>query len=341
MSVSGVLSRVLTGTGISGVVAPITANSDWENAIGEVTTQTKAGMTNAYYTTIEGINSVSLVGQTWQPTQVNQSFMVGQIDASVYQVFAPWMINAIDSKRLDMVLANSNAGGSSVEFLKALCKQGVALKLRLMALWGVGANEGILDGASTFDIGNDPSSNTTAVTFDTWWFAQKLNLAIQKVLNATKNTASHISLLTSIEMYNYLVQTPIESVKYISTGSAQTIAEFLKGTVESHGREFYIGYDTTLKNADTTGQKDAILINAPGVRLDNSAELKEASEYKLNSFALNANSVPFNTTMDVGEKYEYQDPTSRGILSGAFEVTATAGVTLRADTAIVSYIQYQ
>lgn len=341
MSVSGVLSRVLTGTGISGVVAPITANSDWENAMGEVTTQTKAGMTNAYYTTIEGINSVAQVGQTWQPVQVNQSFMVGQIDASVYQVFAPWMINATDSKRLDMVLSNSNAGGSSVEFLKALCKQGVALKLRLMALWGIGANEGILDGASTLDIGQDPSSNTTAVTFDTFWFAQKLSLAIQKVLNATKNTASHISLLTSIELYNYLVQTTITSTNYIATGSAVTIADYLKKVVESHGREFHIGYDVTLKNADSTGTKDAVLINAPGIRLDNSAELKEASEYKMNSFALNANSVPFNTTMDVGEKYEYQDPTARGILSGAYEVTATCGVTLRADTAIVSYIQYQ
>lgn len=340
MSVSGVLSRVLTGTGISGVVAPITANSDWENAIGDVTTQTKAGMTNAYYTTIEGINSVALVGQTWQPTQVNQSFMVGQIDASVYQVFAPWMINTTDSKRLDMVLANSNAGGSSVEFLKSLCKQGVGLKLRLMALWGIGANEGILDGASTYDIGNN-GGNTTAVTFDTFWFAQKLSLGIQKVLTATKNTASHISLLTSIDMYNYLVQTTITSTNYISTGSAVTIADYLKKVVESHGREFHIGFDATLKNADSTSTKDAILINAPGVRLDSSAELKEASEYKINSFALNANSVPFNTTMDVGEKYEYQDPTARGIMSGAFEVTATCGVTLRADTALVSYVQYQ
>lgn len=86
---SGVLSRVLTGTGISGVVAPIVANSDWEIVVGDMTTQTEKGDTKAYYTTIQGINSLAQIGQTWQPTQVNQNFMIGQIEASVWNVFAP------------------------------------------------------------------------------------------------------------------------------------------------------------------------------------------------------------------------------------------------------------
>lgn len=337
---SGVLSRVLTGTGISGVVAPITAESDFENAIGEITTQTEKGDTNAYYTTIQGISSLAQVGQTWQPTQINQSFMIGQIDASVWNVFAPWHINDMDVARLDKVLAKSNAGGSSIEFLKALAKQGVALKLRLMALWGMEAGEGILNGATEMDIGNDPSQNQTIVTVDTFWLARKLNLAILKVINATKGTASHISLLTSLEVYNYLTQTTIVSTNYIATGSAVTIADYLKQVVESHGREFKIGYDVTLSNADSSNQKDAIFINAPGIRLKDHSALKNASEYKMNGFALNANSVPFNTTMDVGEKIEEVQPKFNKIFSGSYEVTATSGITLRANTSAIIYYQY-
>lgn len=339
---SGVLSRVLTGTGISGVVAPIVATSDWENAIGEITTQTEMGDTNAYYTTIQGINSMAQVGQTWQPTQANQSFMIGQISSSVYQVFAPWHMDTMSIKRLDKVLARSNAGGSSVEFMKSLCKQGVALKLRLMALWGIGAGEGILSGASISDIGSDPSSNSTAVTFDTWWFTQKLNLLMMQVINATKNTASHISVLTSVEMYNYLTHTTIQSTNYIATGSASTIADYLKSVAEAHGREFRLGFDATLAKADSTNTKDIVFINAPGVRLQNEAELSKAVEYKMNAFSINANSVPFNTTMDVGEKSEKIYPeTPSQILSGNYEVTATCGVTLRANTSIGLYVQYQ
>lgn len=337
---SGVLSRVLTGTGISGVVAPIVADSDYEYAIGEVTTQTEKGDTNAYYTTIQGISSLAQVGQTWQPTQVNQSFMIGQIDASVYQVFAPYSINDMDVARLDKVLAKSNAGGSSIEFLKALAKQGVAQKLRLMALWGMEAGEGILNGATEIVIGQDPSNNETIVSVDTFWLTQKLNLAILKVINATKGSASHISLLTSMEIFNFLSQTTIKTTEYVATGSSVTIADYLKKVVESHGREFKIGYDVTLSNADSTSTKDAIFINAPGIRLKNEAELKNATEYKMNGFAINANSVPFNTTLDVGEKIEEVNPKYNKIFSGSYEVTATCGVTLRANTSAIIYYQY-
>lgn len=338
---SGILSRVLTGTSISGVVAPITANSDWENAIGEITTQTEKGDTKAYYTTIQGINSLAQIGQTWQPTQVNQSFMIGQIEASVWNVFAPYSINDMDLRRLDKVLAKSNAGGSSLEFLKALAKQGVAQKLRLMALWGMEAGEGIINGATQVNIGTDPSSNESIVTVDTFWLTRKLVLAINKVINATKNTASDISLLTSLEIYNYLHNTTIKSTDYIATGSAVSIADYLKQICTSSGRSLDIGFDTTLSKSDTTSTKDAIFINARGLRLKDESDRKKVGEYRMNGFALNANSVNFNTTIDVGEKIEEVNPKFNQIISGSYEVTATCGVTLRADTACVIYYKYQ
>lgn len=338
---SGVLSRVLTGTSISGVVAPIVANSDWEIVVGDITTQTEMGDTNAYYTTIQGINSLAQIGQTWQPTQVNQNFMIGQIEASVWNVFAPWNITFNDQRRLDKVLSKSNAGGSSIEFLKSLAKQGIAQKLRLMALWGMEAGEGILNGATQINIGQDPSSNETIVTVDTFWLTRKLVLAVNKVINATKNTASEIALLTSLEVYNYLNNTTIKSTDYIATGSAVSIADYLKQVCEKHGRKLEIGFDTTLSKSDTTAQKDAIFINARGLRLKDEAERKAVGEYRINGFALNANSVPFNTTMDVGEKIEKVNPEFNNIISGSYEVTATCGVTLRAETACVIYYKYQ
>lgn len=338
---SGILSRVLTGTAVSGVVAPIVANSDWEIVIGDITTQTEKGDTNAYYTTIQGINSLAQIGQTWQPTQVNQSFMIGQIEASVWNVLAPWSINDMDVARLDKVLARSNAGGSSIEFLKELAKQGVAQKLRLMALWGMEAGEGILNGATQINIGEDPQGSQTIVTVDPYWLAQKLVLAINNVINATKNTASDIALLTSLEIYTRLHNTTIESTKYIATGSAVTIADYLKQVCKGSGRNLEIGYDTTLSKCDSTKQKDAIFINARGVRLREEEDRKKVGEYQINGFALNAKSVPFNTTMDVGEKIEEVNPKFNRIFSGSYDVTATCGVTLRADTSCIIYYQYQ
>lgn len=340
--ISGILSRELTSSSAKGVISPITAYTDYENALGAVTQLVEAGDTKHYFTTVEGLSSVAQVSQTWQPTRLNQTFMLGQMEASVYRLTSHYAINDIDRDRINKTLSKSNVGGNAVEWLQVLCKQGIEQKVRVMTLHGIGKGEGILNGASTFVIGNDPQSNSTAVTMNPAFLAKKLMQMIQQVLNQVKNTDSHISFLTSLEIYNLLAYTTIESAQYLSTGSAVSILDYIKKVCEVYGRECKIGYDTTLSKADSTGTKDIILVNAPGVMLEN-AGAGDGVVGKVNAFSQNQENISYNSVIDVGAAGLYSDvnPTYNGLMSGNSYLNCTSGLVLRSGTVIKAELQYQ
>lgn len=340
MSISGILSRELNAVSFKGVVTPFVAVSDYENAIGEITSQASLKNLSAYFTRIDGVNSVAQVGQTWNPTTIDQSFMLGQIKVPIYQINTGWRLDVQTESVIDETLARANAGGNSVMYLNYISTQAVAQKIRLMALFGAKANEGILYGATNYDIGNDPAGASKLTAMQTDFLAMKLSLGIQKLISAVKNTDYYISMLCSQRVYNYLTMTTIDSTKYISTGSAVTIAQYLKNMVREHGKELAIGFDPMFENADTTAQKDLIFINVPKCEKQKGDTNIAGS---VNEFASSVDSIDANTVLDLNIGFDYLK--SKEINAGVTErtacYTASAGITLREESAIKIEIEYQ
>lgn len=334
-----ILSRELNGVGIAGILAPQTADTSYENALGDITKFVTLGDTKAYITTIQGINSIASVGRQWTPTKHNQSFMLGQIDIPVYNLNAYYEADRVTRARVNKTLSKSNAGVSMEQLQDSLCVQGIAMKMRAGVLWGYDAGEGILQGATEFAFGNDGSGGETIVAFKTDVLAQRLVSMVNDVMNATMNTGSHISILLSLRAYNYLSRAQIASTTYLQTGSSVSILDYVKEVVTKSGRECKIGYEPTFQNADSTGTKDIIFVNAPGIE----TKAPNAVSRNLNAVGFDGKQITFNSFVDIGSAGVYKEvnPYDDGKWSGNWYATVTPGATIRANTAQIAYVKYQ
>lgn len=336
-----ILNRELTGVGIAGLLSEFVAPSDYENALGDVTQFVTSRNTSAYLTTLQGISTISSVTRTWNPTRHNQKFMLGQMKIPVYEVNAYYEITTKDRDVTDESLAQANAGQNAMNILNLCCEQALAQRMRVLTLYGAQADEGILDNVGTFTFGNDPASNQTVQTFDTQWFARKIVTMVNQVLTNMKNFPSAISILTSINIYNYMATTFIESNKYISTGSAVTILDYVKQVVESQGREFRIGYDDTFSKRGTTNDKDYFFVNAPGLQNSDGEGISKG----INSVAFNANTFKANTFIDKGakgffEEKNYGGNPVNGVISGNWYGTVTCGVSTRQQAGLLAELKF-
>lgn len=336
-----ILNRELTGVGIAGLLSEFVAPSDYENALGDVTKFVTSRNTSAYLTTLQGISTVSSVTRTWNPTRHNQKFMLGQMKIPVYEVNAYYEITTKDRDVVDESLARANAGQNAMGILKLCCEQALAQRMRVLALYGAQADEGILDNVGTFTFGNDPAGSQTVQSYDTSWFARKIMMMINQVISNMKNSPSAISILTSLEIYNFMATNYIESSKYISTGSAKTILDYVKGAVEEQGREFLIGYDDTFSKRGSDGDKDYFFVNAPGMRNSDGEGVSKG----INSVAFSANSFKANSFIDKGareffEEKNYGGNPVNGVISGNWYGTVTCGVTTRQQSGLLAELKF-
>lgn len=336
--ISGLMNQSVIGTRAAGVVAPIVGSSDWEAVLGDVTNFTKIGGDKHYFTTIPHFNSASQVGKSWMPTRTNQSFLLGQAEADVYNVSSTWSIDPVTQARIDQILANTNAGGSAVGYMQALAKQGIGQRLRMMGLFGLEAGEGIISGAKEVDMGNDPQANQTIKTYNSDWLAKKLASYISEIDSNMLNTSSEIVILTSNRIYNELHYARSATQNTIFDGSVVSIADYLKRVVEGTGRTLKIGKDPILTNSASNGQKDHILILAPGISMEQ-AETDPLNS--VNSFGLEVKNITYNTCMDIGQKVEKIYPETYAGLNGDIMCSATAGVVLRDGVAFAVTAKYQ
>lgn len=336
----GILTREINSQGFKGAIIPVVAHTDYENALGDVTKQCKLGNNKLYITTISGINSIASVGKQWTPVKHNQSFMVGQIEIPVYNLNAHYEYDRVQKAMLDETLNGANAGVSVEDMYNRLCLQGIALKTKAGTLWGFDAGEGILAGATEFTFGNDGSGGDKITTFNLGILVDRIVAMATDVVDATKNTQSHISILFSQQTYNYLATSMIKlSQGYIQSGSTTNALSLIKKRVEELGRECLIGYEPSFANADSTGQKDVIFVNAPGLKM----EQQEGIARDLNSVGMNGSQITFNSFIDIGTAGVYRevDPYHNGLWSGNWYSTQTCGATVRANTAMVAYVAYQ
>lgn len=322
--ISGLMNQSIIATRATGVLAPIVGASDWEEVLGETTNFTKIGGDKHYFTTIPHFNSSSQVGKTWIPTRTNQSFVLGQAEADVYNIASTWSVDPVSRARIDQVLAKTEAGGNTISYMQALARQGVAQRIRMMGLFGLEAGEGIISGSKEIDIGNDPDSNTTIKTFNPDWLGKKLASFISDLDSAMLNTPSEIVILTSNRIYNELHYQRTATQNTIFDGSVVSIADYLYRVVKGTGRELKIGKDPLLENANSTKDKDYILIVAPGI-----TEEASQSGLSVNSFGLDIKQIPYNTCMDVGEKRETTYPETYAGVNGDFLCSVTSGIVLR------------
>lgn len=337
-----ILQRELTGTAIAGILSPQVPLSDYENALGEITQFVTLEDTSAYITTIQGINSIASVGRQWTPTKHNQSFMIGQIKIPVYNLNANFSIDRVQRARINKTLSKSNAGTTIESLYDSLCAQGIAMKVRAGVLWGYDSGEGILANATSFTFGNDGAGGSTIKSFNTAILARRLADMALEVVNATKNTQSLISILTSQRIYNYIAKSQIQSTDYLQLGSSVSVLDYVKQVVEAMGRKCLIGYEPTFANADTTGTKDAIFVNAPGIRTEQGEQVQGVIK-DLNAVGFDGTQIKFNSFVDIGSAgvYKEVDPYANGIYSGNWYASVTCGATIRANTAQLAWVDYQ
>lgn len=336
--ISGLMNQSIIGTRAVGVVAPNIGASDWEELVGDMTNFTKIGGDKHYFTTIPHFNSASQVGKSYIPTRTNQSFALGQLEADVYTLTASWSVDQITQARIDQVLANTGAGGSTIGYMQALARQGISQRLRLMGLFGLESGEGIISGSKSVDLGDDPDGNSTIKKQNPDWLAKQLADFISDIESNMLNTASEIVILTSNEIYNALHYKRSATQNTIFDGSVVSIADYLTRVVEGTGRKLIIGKDPILAKADSTKVKDLIVIVAPGITEESA---KGNPDLNVNSFGLEVKNIPYNTCMDVGQRTEKIYPESYAGMNGDIKCSATAGVVLRAGVSIVIKAQYQ
>lgn len=336
--ISGLMNQSIIGTRAVGVVAPNIGASDWEELVGDMTNFTKIGGDKHYFTTIPHFNSASQVGKSYIPTRTNQSFALGQLEADVYTLTASWSVDPVTQARIDQVLANTGAGGSTVGYMQALARQGIAQRLRLMGLYGLESGEGIISGSKQIDLGNDPDGNSTITKMNPDWLAKQIADFISDIESNMLNTASEIVILTSNEIYNALYYKRSATKDTVFEGSVVSIADYLTRVVEGTGRKLIIGKDPILSKADTTKVKDFIVICAPGIT-EESAKLRP--ELNVNSFGLEVKNIPYNTCMDVGQRVEKVYPETYAGINGDIMCSVTSGVVLREGVSLVVKAQYK
>lgn len=325
------------------ILADHSVKSDWREAIGRVGFQAKRGQQKYYIPLLGGINTMSTISQGWVPSEHNQSFLLTQKEVNVYQNTAKYSFNEYEQDALDNTFGALNVRTNTFDLYKYACEQAIAQRAERMALYGLQAGEGILSGASSFVFGNDSSSNSTVVTYDVQFFANKIMMMVQQVLNSVYNTQSKIVILTSNRIYNYMVEQSVPFVFGGENGGVCSILEYVKRFVEKAGIECFVGVVPTFEDADSTGNKDYFFVCAPNYVPNLSKGDKLAENINAIDRALNAETP--NTFMDggatQGTALYVPNVNFNGVVSGRFELTQTAGVTITPQAVWLAELQYQ
>lgn len=329
--ISGLMNRSVIGSSAVGVLAPIVGQSEWSDALGEITNFTKIGGDKHYFTTIPHFNSASQVGKSWMPTRTNQSFLLGQAECDVYTISSTWSIDPVTQARVDEVLAKTGAGGSTIGYMQALAKQGISQRLRVMGLFGLEQGEGLISGSTEIALGNDPANNSTWASYDPDWLGVKLASFIARLDSQMLNTPSEIVMLTSNNVYNELHYKRTTTKGSIFDGSIVSIADYLKKCVEGTGRELKIIKDPILAKADSTKTQDLLLIVAPGI----DSQTAQNDKLSVSRFGQEVKEIKYNTCIDLGEWRETTYPDTYQGSNGAILCSATAGIVLRDSVSLV------
>lgn len=335
-----ILLREASGFVVPGVVTPQVGSTEYQKAFGKITTFLGAD-TSLYYNYLTSISTIAKVTQTWTSERHAQNATLGQVKLPRYFITAQYSYNKIAQE----VFEKNTSGISFQQLQDNLCLQAIAQKIRIGALFGFGAGEGLFANASSFTIDRDPSNNTTAQTFDSAWFRNKIMQMVRNLLSDVKGMTDRVVIFTSRRL-EYEINTKIVSLTESQKPGAgvDTIGGSIKRLVEDgFGIKCEIILDDTLENGNSTQDKDLFVVVAPG--FDSKVTASGGIDGKINIVGEN-NSISYNTTFDIGASgrtIEERYPTNYnggGTFGGEHVARVTSGYSLRPEAVIKAEISF-
>lgn len=336
-----ILLREASGFVVPGVVSPQVGSTEYQKAFGKITTFL-GDNTSLYYNYLTSVSTIAKVTQTWTSERHAQNATLGQVKLPRYLITAQYSYNKIAQEVFEK---NSN-GISFKELQDNMCLQAIAQKIRIGALFGFGAGEGLFANASSFTFGNDPDSNSTAQTYNPAWFRNKILEMVRNLLNDVKGMTDRVVIFTSRRL-DYLINISVVSLTESQKPGAgiDTIGGSIKRLVEDgFGIKCEVILDDTLENANSTQNKDLFVAIAPG--FDMEVTQSGGVDGKINVVGQGTNSINYNTTFDIGaggrtieERYPV-NYNGGGTFGGEHIARITSGYSLRPEAVIKAEITF-
>lgn len=331
------MNRVAPSKVVAGILAPQSQRVDFEKYIGKKTNFGDEGSEMLYVSTIENINSEASVGQQWNKALSAQSYSLGQIGIPYFKISAYVEYSNSEASKFEQL-----ANGSSLQrFLEALAVQAINQKRHQGILHGFNGVGGITANASLVSVPADSASQETLVKYNVAELQGVLSKIARTIADASFGMAKPVVIASSARVINYLktVVVPLTAgqkegggIDSIAGVYSRAIGEWLGvGPVD------FVA-DELLKNADSTGTKDVILVIARG-----NDEDVNPSEDSTNAVGELDSNIRFNTMYDAGanglQRIDRQPDFD--INSSLYTLKMTPGVTLREEAVAKVEIKYE
>lgn len=328
-----ILSRVAPNKVAPGIIAPRAQNADFKKYFGAITNNGDTSAEKLYITTVEALNTEAAVSQQWQVANSKQGYALGQIGLNYYFLQA---YLEFDEKESAAFEALSNGVGL-LPFLESCAKQAINQKRHKGALFGFGANEGLLANAIAVNMVADSGGKTKLTEYNVSDLQARLATQAREVMNATMNTSKPVVVASSVRVINYLKTALVPTATAVFNGSVESVAGvYGKILSDLAGTPVEFIADDLLKagvNGDPTN--DFILFIAPG------SESIDIDESVSQDLVGDFNSIPYNTVMDSAEGLrEYTRPEDLGVFSKKLVLKTTPGAALRSEAVRKLSIQY-
>lgn len=329
------VSRINPSVVVPGLLVPQTQKVNFEAYIGEKLQLTDEADEMLYFMTANNINSETSVGQQWGQELTNQSYSLGQIGMPLYRISAYVEYNKDEQGKFEKL---SN-GVSLPQFLENLAKQGINQRKHQGILFGFDGSlkQGITANATVTSMPADSQGHNKVTEYDAAEFVDFLAELIRSAMNSTYGMAKPTIVASSVQMINYISSVIVPFLNSANNGGIDSIKGlFSRIAVDwlGVGKVEFIA-DDRLKGV-ATGNKDAILIIAPGL----SSQDKLPADVNQNLVG-DMNGISYNTVYDAGVGLvKMNRPEDFGIVSSMLTYKMTPGATLRNEAVIYCSAQY-
>lgn len=178
---------------------PQNAPTHFEKALGAKDNLVTTEYTEKYFRSIFA-QTASDVGQTWRHSNTFQDIGISQVKVPTYLIQAGYQFDFVKQGRFDKTLEGT--GASYQQLQERATIQAIALRYPSACWFGIGAGEGLLNGATSFELGTDPKGNSNLFTYDPVWFRNKVLEMARLLLNGCQNRVYEINIFTSIRALN-------------------------------------------------------------------------------------------------------------------------------------------
>lgn len=302
-----------------GVLGPRIAKSQYMSLIG-FQEDIEIGRTSVAIRGIGSVGTQTAVSNTWNAPAQEQDFSQDQILIPTYNVEAYWKYNPLEEANLAINIPSIGMA----QLQEKLVDLALGMRLRQMVINGVDANQGMLNNTTTANM----TQNWSAL--DAGVLLSELLTHISNLLTAVQNGGTTIKLIMPIKLLNLLNTKIINTSTYLNSGSTGTVSSALKETIEkATGKSVELLQDNTLVKSDGKLQ---MLIVIPNLGYED-----DSSEFGVGSYI----GDDFTTYLGISNQNKFVNAPMNGVLSGKNSFTATPGVVVRKEAAVLIEQAYQ